>query len=213
MLFGACTFFLIAALPSLVLPFEIVSVLTATTDVVLVERIFVRDFLDKLLSWRLMTGRSGLFDFSFFTATAVALVVLMYLTSLIDAVVVVRAFKSFGPAASVDVASTLALLEIVADFIELLRVIGFVQCVSTRGFTFFKSIMPDTGIFSFSMFTVTPFFVGSATAAFGFGARFTKSPNAGRRVCPSAAFFAAKTPMWLNCEFYIFANKKNAQKK
>lgn len=195
MLFGACTFFLIAALPSLAFTFEIFSVLTATTVVVLVERIFVRDFLDKLLSCRLMTGRSGLFDFSFFTATAVALVVLMYFTSLIEAVVVVRAFNSFGPAASADVASTLALLGTVAVFIELLRVIGLVQWVSTRGFTFFKSIIPAIGIFSFSVFTVTPFFVGSATAAFGFGARFTKSPNAGRRVNPSATFFAAKPPM------------------
>lgn len=92
-----------------------------------------------------MAGRSGLFDFSFLTAMAVTLAVLTILTSRTDAVVVVRVFSNFGPLASVGCDSMFTLLGMADVFITLLRVIGFVQCVSTRGFTFFISIMPNIG--------------------------------------------------------------------
>lgn len=139
-------------------------------------------------------GRSDLSDFSFRKAAAIDFV-LMYLTSRTVAVVVVRALSNFGPDEIVDV----TLLTIAFALIELLRVIGFVQWVSTRGFTFFKSIgpwiTPADGRFSFSvLLVVMDFFIGSTVATFGFGARFAKSPNAGRRVSPAPTFFAAKPP-------------------
>ena len=103
------------------------------------------------------------------------------LTSLTDAVSIVFVFTSFGPdctdAIEVTLVSDAFLTELVrnAGF----RSGSFFQCVSTRGFTFFKSMPPLGFTFSLELLWFVTFLSFKLR---GLSVRLTKLPRAARRV-------------------------------
>lgn len=103
------------------------------------------------------------------------------LTSLTDAVSIVFVFTSFGPDCAdvieVTLVSDAFLTELVRD--TGLRSGSFFQCVSTRGFTFFKSMPPVEFTFSLLLLWFGTFL---SLILRGLSVRLTKLPRAGRRV-------------------------------